>query len=138
MAGSEISPIATPVAPTMPVVAASSAQAPDEIVALIAAEVKEIMEDEDFTLLPASEVTAIRSELEALYTNPQIAANDSLMEYDHPTGGRLRQARPAPRFSATPTEVRHGAPALGEHTREVLAEAGIDAATIATIAGDQP
>lgn len=70
--------------------------------------------------------------------HPQIAANDSLMEYDHPTGGRLRQARPAPRFSATPTEVRHGAPALGEHTREVLAEAGIDAATIATIAGDQP
>lgn len=70
--------------------------------------------------------------------HPQIAANDSLMEYDHPVAGRLRQARPAPRFSATPITVRHGAPALGQHTAEVLAEAGVAAQTIATIVGDTP
>jgi crotonobetainyl-CoA:carnitine CoA-transferase CaiB-like acyl-CoA transferase len=57
--------------------------------------------------------------------HPQIAANDSLMESDHPVAGRLRQARPAPRFSATPTEIRHTAPKLGQHTAEVLKEAGL-------------
>ena len=36
--------------------------------------------------------------------------------------GLLRQARPAARFSATPTSVCRGAPALGEHTDEILAE----------------
>lgn len=57
--------------------------------------------------------------------HPQIAANDSLMEHDHPVVGPLRQARPAPRFGATPTALRHPAPALGEHSREVLTELGL-------------
>jgi crotonobetainyl-CoA:carnitine CoA-transferase CaiB-like acyl-CoA transferase len=43
---------------------------------------------------------------------------------------RLRQARPAARFSATPTPIRQGAPALGEHTAEILAELGYAAAEI--------
>lgn len=63
----------------------------------------------------------------------QIAANDSLMQYDHPIAGPLRQARPAPRFSATPTEVRLGAPGLGEHTDEVLTEIGLSQDTIAAM-----
>ncbi|MEM8753360.1 MAG: CoA transferase [Pseudomonadota bacterium] len=62
--------------------------------------------------------------------HPQIAANGSLVEYDHPVAGPLRQARPAPRFSATPTEVRRPAPALGEHTEEALREAGLSEAEI--------
>jgi formyl-CoA transferase len=45
----------------------------------------------------------------------------------------LRQARPAARFSATPAEIRRGAPALGEHTREILEEAGYSAAEIAEL-----
>ncbi|MEO0361996.1 MAG: CoA transferase, partial [Pseudomonadota bacterium] len=62
--------------------------------------------------------------------HPQIAANGSLVEYDHPVAGPLRQARPAPRFSATPTEVRRPAPALGEHTEEALREAGLSTTEI--------
>ena len=54
--------------------------------------------------------------------HPQIVANGIVIETEHPRAGRLRQARPAARFSATPTSVRRGAPALGEHTEEVLAE----------------
>ena len=64
--------------------------------------------------------------------HPQIAASGILLESDHPTAGRLRQTRTAARF-ATPTVVRHGAPRLGEHSAEVLAELGLSADDIADL-----
>jgi crotonobetainyl-CoA:carnitine CoA-transferase CaiB-like acyl-CoA transferase len=51
-------------------------------------------------------------------------ANGIVVETGHKDAGRLRQARPAARFSATPATIRHGGPALGEHTAEILAELG--------------
>jgi crotonobetainyl-CoA:carnitine CoA-transferase CaiB-like acyl-CoA transferase len=60
----------------------------------------------------------------------QVEASGSVVEYDHPQAGRLRQARPAARFESTPAEIKHGAPALGTHTREVLAEVGYSDADI--------
>jgi crotonobetainyl-CoA:carnitine CoA-transferase CaiB-like acyl-CoA transferase len=57
--------------------------------------------------------------------HPQVQASESLIESDHPAAGRLRQARAAARFDRTPTELRHGAPSLGQHTAEILAEAGL-------------
>ncbi|HEY1301389.1 MAG TPA: CoA transferase [Stellaceae bacterium] len=65
--------------------------------------------------------------------HPQLAAMESIVETEHPRAGRLRQARPAARFSATPPEIRRGAPALGEHTRELLAELGYSPAEIAAL-----
>ncbi|QIE57110.1 CoA transferase [Pikeienuella piscinae] len=62
--------------------------------------------------------------------HPQIAANGVVIETDHPIAGRLRQARAAPRFSATPTAIRRPAPTLGEHTGEALREAGLPEAEI--------
>jgi crotonobetainyl-CoA:carnitine CoA-transferase CaiB-like acyl-CoA transferase len=56
--------------------------------------------------------------------HPQVTANEIVVETEHSRAGRLRQARPAARFGQAPFEIRHGAPALGEHTREVLAELG--------------
>jgi crotonobetainyl-CoA:carnitine CoA-transferase CaiB-like acyl-CoA transferase len=56
--------------------------------------------------------------------HPQIEANGILLESDHPQAGRLRQARTPAQFSATPSELRFTAPALGEHSREILVEAG--------------
>ncbi len=56
--------------------------------------------------------------------HPQVVENEIVIEVDHPRAGRLRQARPAARFSRTPVEIRRGGPALGEHTDEVLAALG--------------
>ena len=63
--------------------------------------------------------------------HPHVAALEIVEQYDHPEAGRLRQARAAARFSATPAAIRSGAPALGEHTDEVLGEIGYSAAEIA-------
>jgi crotonobetainyl-CoA:carnitine CoA-transferase CaiB-like acyl-CoA transferase len=57
-------------------------------------------------------------------SHPQIQANETVVELDHPAAGRLRQARPAARFSKTPAEIRTGGPLLGEHTEEVLESLG--------------
>ena len=63
--------------------------------------------------------------------HPHIAALQLLEEYDHPQAGRLRQARNAARFSGTPASIRRPAPALGEHTDELLGELGYSDAAIA-------
>ena len=53
-------------------------------------------------------------------THPQLAANGTLFEYDHPKAGRLRQARNPAQFYGTPAQNTRPAPELGEHTEEVL------------------
>ncbi|HEY1258094.1 MAG TPA: CoA transferase [Stellaceae bacterium] len=69
--------------------------------------------------------------------HPQLSAMESIVETEHPFAGPLRQARPAARFSGTPAEIRHGAPGLGEHTREILAELGYSAAEIEALSPER-
>lgn len=52
---------------------------------------------------------------------------------DHPTEGRIRSMGVAANFASTPAEIRRHAPNLGEHTREVLQEAGYGSAEIAAM-----
>ena len=56
--------------------------------------------------------------------HPQVVASGVVVESDHKFAGKLRQARNAARFEGTPTEIRMGAPHLGEHTVEILHELG--------------
>jgi len=65
--------------------------------------------------------------------HPQILANGIVVETEHPKAGRLRQARNAARFSETVPEHRRGAPGLGEHTAEILAEAGFTPEEVARL-----
>ncbi|MGR8949915.1 MAG: CaiB/BaiF CoA transferase family protein [Gammaproteobacteria bacterium] len=63
--------------------------------------------------------------LDEVLVDPQIVHNESIIEFDHPAGGRMRQAAPAARFNGTPAASAAPAPTLGQHTEEVLAEIGI-------------
>jgi crotonobetainyl-CoA:carnitine CoA-transferase CaiB-like acyl-CoA transferase len=65
--------------------------------------------------------------------HPHVEAMRILEQYDHPKAGTLRQSRAAARFSKTPPSIRRGAPALGEHNEELLAEIGYSAAEIAAL-----
>ncbi len=63
--------------------------------------------------------------LESLHRHPQVIENRLLVESEHPHAGPTRTPRPVASFEATPATLRRPAPALGEHTDELLAELGL-------------
>jgi crotonobetainyl-CoA:carnitine CoA-transferase CaiB-like acyl-CoA transferase len=68
--------------------------------------------------------------LDEIAGHPQVVASATLVTSEHPQMGRIREPRPPARFDVTPAAIRRPAPALGEHTAEVLGELGLSAAEI--------
>jgi crotonobetainyl-CoA:carnitine CoA-transferase CaiB-like acyl-CoA transferase len=64
---------------------------------------------------------------------PQVEALGLVVETMHHKAGKLRQTRPAARFSRTPSEICRGAPVLGEDTGAILAELGLSATEVAAL-----
>ena len=62
-----------------------------------------------------------------VFSDPQVAAREMVLETDHPVLGRLRTLGSPIKMSATPTDATRRAPLLGEHTEEVLKEVGLSA-----------
>jgi crotonobetainyl-CoA:carnitine CoA-transferase CaiB-like acyl-CoA transferase len=56
--------------------------------------------------------------------DPQVAWNRVIMEFDHPDAGRVRLLAHPVRYDGQAPQLRRRPPRLGEHTREVLREAG--------------
>ena len=65
-----------------------------------------------------------------MLADPQIVENAIIETRDHPGIGQVRQPRPAARFDRTPARIGSRAPFLGENSREILAEIGIESAEI--------
>jgi formyl-CoA transferase len=59
-----------------------------------------------------------------VFADPHIAARGMAVEIAHPTLGRIKTLGSPIKMSATPPVVDRRAPRLGEHTSEVLREAG--------------
>jgi len=68
--------------------------------------------------------------------HPQIEANNILVDYVHPEAGHLRQTRQPAVFSATQLSDARPAPQLGQHTSEVLLDAGYSKKEIEDLAKD--
>ncbi len=71
--------------------------------------------------------------LDEVITDPRVTENASLIEYEHPQGGRVRQARAPAIFAGEACAVRRPSPSLGEHTVELLDSVGVSADALAML-----
>ena len=58
--------------------------------------------------------------IDQVVEHPQVKAREMLVDYEHPTAGKVRVVGPPVKLSATPGRVREPAPLLGQHTDQVL------------------
>jgi len=80
--------------------------------------------------IPAGPIRDIRE----AFDSPEAAAIGSRVRLDHPVLGPVDQVRPPFELAATPAAIRRPPPLLGEHSREILLEAGFDSAAIDRLA----
>ncbi|MGY6270116.1 CaiB/BaiF CoA transferase family protein [Achromobacter denitrificans] len=70
--------------------------------------------------IPCQKVNSI----EDVLRDPHLRQVEFFQEVEHPTEGRVRQMRPAARWSGADVSVRRLPPRIGEHSLEILREAG--------------
>ena len=73
------------------------------------------------------------NDLEDVYSDPHVQAREMLVELTDPDLGTLKNIGIPVKLSRTPARIRHRAPSLGEHTGEVLLEAGYTAEEVARL-----
>ena len=71
--------------------------------------------------------------LDDLPDHPHLKATGFFETHDHPAVGKIRLTRPPTKFEKTPATITRHAPRLGEHTRELLREAGLQEEEIAAL-----
>lgn len=69
-----------------------------------------------------------------LVRHPAVRAAGMIVEQEHPLAGRFTTMATAVKLEKTPGTIRTGAPALGEHSRDILAEAGLTAVEMDALA----
>ena len=72
--------------------------------------------------------------IDSLLEDEHMQATGFFPVFDHPTEGRIRATAPVGKWSATPPSIRTLPARLGEHSREILLEAGYTQEEIVTMA----
>jgi crotonobetainyl-CoA:carnitine CoA-transferase CaiB-like acyl-CoA transferase len=93
-------------------------------------------EDWAEALLAAGVPAAPIYDYEQALQSEQASARDMVMEIDHPVEGTIKALGFPVKMSATPQEVRHPPPLLGQHTEAILAELGFDSEKIRVLRGE--
>jgi len=92
---------------------------------------------ENMEIFERAEVTASPVyDIDQFMADPHVIARDILVDLPDREIGRLPMHNIIPRLSDTPGRLRRPAPALGEHTAEVLGSLGLDPAAIQGLAND--
>jgi formyl-CoA transferase len=71
--------------------------------------------------------------LDQLPDHPQLKATKLFQTMEHPSEGTVRYVRPPTKFARTPASVRSPAPLVGQHSCELLREAGFGEDEIQTL-----
>jgi crotonobetainyl-CoA:carnitine CoA-transferase CaiB-like acyl-CoA transferase len=99
--------------------------------ALVAEELKKRPTAEWLAALERADIPVQRmNSIDDIVADPHLAAIGYLRTVEHPTEGRIKALAVPSEWSESPPEYRRHAPRLGEHTREVLKEAGFSDARI--------
>ena len=104
------------------------------LVPLLAEALRQRPRQDWLTALEAAKVPcgAINNLAEA-FTDPQAQSRGATVPLPHPLSDRLQLVASPIKLSATPVQYRHAPPLLGQHTDELLREAGLDGDRIAAL-----
>jgi len=102
-----------------------------ECYAFVAGHIKTRTSAEWLTALTAADIPVMPlNSLEDLLADPHLNQTGFFSLVDHPSEGTLRSMAGTSRWSETPPDAPHPAPRLGEHSAQVLSEAGYTTAEI--------
>jgi crotonobetainyl-CoA:carnitine CoA-transferase CaiB-like acyl-CoA transferase len=82
--------------------------------------------------VPAGPINTIAQ----MAVDPQVLAREMVVPLQHPVAGATHALGVPIKFGTTPGAIRRPAPLLGQHTREVMREAGYDDAEIEALAAE--
>jgi crotonobetainyl-CoA:carnitine CoA-transferase CaiB-like acyl-CoA transferase len=93
--------------------------------AMVAKEMQKRTTDEWIAALERADIPVQRmNSIDDIVADPHLAATGYFRSVEHPTEGTIKSMAVPSEWSESPPAYRRHAPRLGEHTREVLREAG--------------